>query len=143
VPVHRGSPLRHSLAQLFAAGLLVLAVHVPSASASKPTDGGPADPPIIAADDKKSADSKPDDKKPEEKKDDKKPETNPRHPKPYKDVISADAQSEAGLFTVHRIDEKVYYEIPPAALGREMLWRTEIAQTSAGTGFGGNPVGYW
>ena len=65
------------------------------------------------------------DKEPEEKKDDEKPVTKPGHPRPYKDVVNADAQSEAGLFTVHRIDEKVFYEIPPSVLGRE-IWENYV-----------------
>src|SRR5205085_4674227 len=36
---------------------------------------------------------------------------------------------------------KIYYEIPPTALNREMLWYTEIAQLPAGFGYGGTAVG--
>ncbi|MDX1933171.1 MAG: zinc-dependent metalloprotease [Capsulimonadales bacterium] len=70
----------------------------------------------------------------------KKPPVKPGTPKPYKDVITAEAKSDAGLFTVHRIDEKVYFEIPPETMGKDMLWSTEIAQTTTGYGFGGTPV---
>jgi hypothetical protein len=61
--------------------------------------------------------------------------------KPYDEVITADARTDVGLFTVHRVDDKVYYEIPEDALGLEMLWVTQIAQTQAGHGFGGTSVG--
>ena len=121
--------MRYSLALLFAAALL--AVHAPSVYSATSGAGGPANPPMIAVGDKK----------PVEKNDDEKPVTKPGHPRPYKDVINADAQSEAGLFMVDRIDEKVFYEIPPSVLGRERLWTTEISQTSARTGYGGTPVG--
>src|SRR5947209_8775085 len=65
----------------------------------------------------------------------------PKQPKPYKEVITAEAKSEPGLFTVHVLGDKVYYEIPPAALGREMLWSTEIAQLPVGYGYGGTAAG--
>jgi hypothetical protein len=62
-------------------------------------------------------------------------------PKPYKDVITAEARTDKGLFLVHQIDDKVYFEIPTAMLGKEMVWQTEIAQTGGGAGYGGLPVG--
>ena len=33
-------------------------------------------------------------------------------PKPYAKVITKDAESESGLFSVHRVDEKYYFELP-------------------------------
>ncbi len=62
-------------------------------------------------------------------------------PKPYKDVITAEAKSEKGVFTVHRIDEKVYFEIPTSMYDKDMLWQTEIAETGGGDGYGGRNVG--
>ncbi len=56
--------------------------------------------------------------------------------KPYKEVITAQAKSDDGLFTVHRIDEKLFYEIPQKLLGKEMLIVTRIAKTP-GIGYGG------
>src|SRR5690554_4685696 len=41
--------------------------------------------------------------------------------KPYGQVITSEAQSTAGLFTVHELDNRYYYEIPDSLLGREML----------------------
>jgi Domain of unknown function (DUF5118) len=32
--------------------------------------------------------------------------------KPYDKVITKDAKSDEGIFTVHRVKEKIYYEIP-------------------------------
>ena len=70
-----------------------------------------------------------------------KPPVKPGTPKPYKEVITAEAKSDPGVFTVHRIDDKIYYEIPADALNREMLWTTEIAKLPAGFGYGGTAVG--
>lgn len=56
---------------------------------------------------------------------------------PYNKVITKDAKSDAGLFTVHKLDEKYFYEIPDSLFEREMLMVTRIAKTANGLGFGG------
>jgi hypothetical protein len=61
--------------------------------------------------------------------------------KPYDKVITKDAKTSAGLFLVHRLDDKVYFEIPVEELRKEMLWVTQIQQTQTGHGYGGAPVG--
>jgi hypothetical protein len=61
--------------------------------------------------------------------------------KPYNEIITAEAKSEPGVFTVHHVGEKYYFEIPPDLLNREMLWATEIAQLPAGFGYGGTAAG--
>src|SRR5947209_8198421 len=38
----------------------------------------------------------------------------PAEIRPYERVITKEAKSDAGIFTVHRIGEKLYYEIPKA-----------------------------
>ncbi|PYE80773.1 uncharacterized protein DUF5118 [Winogradskyella epiphytica] len=58
-------------------------------------------------------------------------------PKPYGKVITKDAKSDQGLFTVHALDDKYYYEIPDSLFNREMLMVTRIAKTASGLGFGG------
>jgi hypothetical protein len=58
-------------------------------------------------------------------------------PKPYKDVITAKAKTDSGLFQVHRVDEKLYYEIPLTQLDKDMLLVTRIARTENGIGYGG------
>ena len=50
--------------------------------------------------------------------------------RPYDRVITKDAKSDDGVFTVHRIKDRVYYEIPKAQLGREFLWVSQIARTT-------------
>ena len=57
--------------------------------------------------------------------------------KPYDKVITKEAKSDTGLFTVHKVDDKYYYEIPDSLLEREMLMVTRIAKTATGIGFGG------
>ncbi|WP_455169467.1 DUF5117 domain-containing protein, partial [Aegicerativicinus sediminis] len=56
---------------------------------------------------------------------------------PYAKVITKDAVSDEGLFKVHKIDEKFFYEIPDSLFEREMLMVTRIAKTASGLGFGG------
>ena len=61
--------------------------------------------------------------------------------KPYDEVITDEAQSDDGVFTVHRLDDKVFYEIPETELGREFLWVSQIARTTEGVGYGGQALG--
>jgi hypothetical protein len=61
--------------------------------------------------------------------------------KPYDRVITKEAKSDAGVFTVHRIKDKVYYEIPKNELGKEFLWVSQIARTTLGVGYGGQAMG--
>ena len=57
--------------------------------------------------------------------------------KPYADVITKEALSDAGLFTVHKIDDAFFYEIPDTLFDKEMLMVTRISKTASGVGFGG------
>jgi hypothetical protein len=57
--------------------------------------------------------------------------------RPYGQVITKDANSREGLFKVHEIKGKYFYEIPDSLLGREMLMVTTIAKTADGIGYGG------
>jgi hypothetical protein len=57
--------------------------------------------------------------------------------KPYDEVITKEAKSDSGLFIVHRVEEKWYYEIPREMLEREMLVVSRRAQTAANVGYGG------
>jgi hypothetical protein len=61
--------------------------------------------------------------------------------RPYDRVITKEAVSDEGVFTVHRIKDRVYYEIPKAQLGREFLWVSQIAKTTLGAGHGGQSAG--
>lgn len=42
-------------------------------------------------------------------------------PKPYKDVITSKAVTRAGVFSTHRLDDKLFFEIPRGELGSEMM----------------------
>jgi hypothetical protein len=62
-------------------------------------------------------------------------------PKPYDRVITKEAKSDPGVFTVHTIKDKVYYEIPKSELDKEFLWVSQIARTTLGVGYGGQAAG--
>lgn len=53
-------------------------------------------------------------------------------PQPYDEVISDEAISDEGLFTVHVVDETYYFEIPEALFGEDMLLVTRIGRVPAG-----------
>jgi hypothetical protein len=57
--------------------------------------------------------------------------------KPYGKIITKKAKSDEGLFTVHKVDQDYFFEIPDSLFNREMLMVTRIAQTAQGIGFGG------
>ena len=61
--------------------------------------------------------------------------------RPYERVITKDAKSDEGIFLVHRIKDRVYYEIPKDRLGRDFLWVSQIAKTTLGAGYGGQSAG--
>ena len=61
--------------------------------------------------------------------------------KKYDDVITKDAKTQPGVFAVHRIDDKVYFEIPQDTLGRLLLWQAEVAKGPGGGSWGGAALG--
>jgi hypothetical protein len=61
-------------------------------------------------------------------------------PQPYEKVITKDARSTKGIFTVHQIKDRYYYEIPKDALDKAFLWNTQIAKTVDGAGSGGQEL---
>ncbi|NWJ52374.1 MAG: zinc-dependent metalloprotease [Bacteroidetes bacterium] len=69
------------------------------------------------------------------------PQTPPTTPqktqKPYKEVITAKAKTSKGLFTVHKVEDKFYFEIADSLMNREFMAITRISKTTAGAGFGG------
>jgi hypothetical protein len=62
--------------------------------------------------------------------------------KKYDDIITKEATTYPGLFSVHKVGEKIYFEIPEAALGRLILWRAEVAKGPPGVSYGGLEVGH-
>jgi hypothetical protein len=68
-------------------------------------------------------------------------------PKPYKEVITSKALSDAGLFWVHKVEEKYFFEIPDSLFNRDILVVNRISKASAGMrsgsffGYGGDQIG--
>ena len=60
--------------------------------------------------------------------------------KPYDEVITKEAVTRSGLFRVHQVEDKLFFELLPAAVDRELLWVTQIAETTAGNSYSGMPV---
>ena len=60
--------------------------------------------------------------------------------KPYSKTITKDAVTDEGLFQVHTVEDKTYYEIPDSLFGREMLMVSRISRTASGIGFGGGKI---
>lgn len=66
--------------------------------------------------------------------------------KPFKDVITAKAVSDQGVFTVHKVEEKYYFEIPDSMLKKEFLLVTRLTKAAAGmrsgtSGYAGDQIG--
>jgi Met-zincin/Domain of unknown function (DUF5117)/Domain of unknown function (DUF5118) len=79
------------------------------------------------------------DDEPEVKKDARRPRSTIR---PYDQVVTSEAKTSPGLFMVHRLDDKVFFEIPESAFGDDMLWVTQMEKTQTGFGFAGSPLGH-
>jgi hypothetical protein len=62
------------------------------------------------------------------------------NPQPYDRVITKDAKTTKGLFTIHQIGERFFYEIPKSELGKEFLWNVQISKTTLGAGYGGGQL---
>ena len=62
-------------------------------------------------------------------------------PQPYEKVITKDAKTRDGIFKVHKVKDKYYYEIPKSELEKEYVWVTQIARTTLGVGYGGQALG--
>lgn len=61
--------------------------------------------------------------------------------KKYDDVITKEAKTQPGVFAVHQVGERVYFEVPQDALGRLMLWSAEVAKGPGGNSWGGAALG--
>jgi hypothetical protein len=60
-------------------------------------------------------------------------------PKPYKEIITDKAKTDDGLFKVHKVDDKYYFEIPDSLLGRDIMVVNRVTKSSINSpkGFGG------
>ena len=68
--------------------------------------------------------------------------------RPYSEIIPSRAQTDEGLFKVHKVDSRYYWEIPDSLLGRDMLLVSRISKGMAdlpihakGFGFAGDQFG--
>jgi hypothetical protein len=61
-------------------------------------------------------------------------------PRPYAEVITAQAVTDSGVFIVHHVGENFYYEIPQKMLGREFLWISDQRGTIEGLRFAGEQL---
>lgn len=61
--------------------------------------------------------------------------------KPYKQVITSKAKTQKGLFTVHKINDDYFFEIPDSIIGREFMSVTRISKAPTGAGYGGELAG--
>ena len=59
-------------------------------------------------------------------------------PKPYKEVITDKAVTKKGLFTVHKLEDKYYFEIADSIMNREILAIARFIKVPAGGGYGGS-----
>ena len=66
----------------------------------------------------------------------------PARPRPYNRVITAEAKTHRGLFAVHQLNDRTYFEIPARELNKDMLIVGRFARAAAsnptptGGGFG-------
>ena len=60
-----------------------------------------------------------------------------KEPKAYADVITAEAQTDEGLFTVHKVGSKYFFEIPLTLLEEEILVVSRISGHVKNLNFGG------
>ncbi len=61
-------------------------------------------------------------------------------PKPYDKVITAEAKTQAGLFKVHHLKGKLYFEIPKELLNKQLLMVATAAEVPAGADHVGRAV---
>jgi hypothetical protein len=64
----------------------------------------------------------------------------PRGARPYNQVITREAVSDSGVFLVHRIQDRLYYEIPRAMLGRDFRMVVDRRGTIRGLGYAGEQI---
>jgi hypothetical protein len=57
--------------------------------------------------------------------------------KKFSEIVTDDAETDEGVFNVHKVDDKYYYEIPNELLEREMLLVTRVSGSTENFSFGG------
>lgn len=66
-------------------------------------------------------------------------------PKPYSEVITSKAVTRQGMFTVHKQDDRYFFEIPDSLITRDVLVVSRISKSAAGgraqmMGYGGDQI---
>jgi hypothetical protein len=61
--------------------------------------------------------------------------------KKYSEIVTSEALSDEGLFAVHRVGDKNYYEVPFNLLGKDMLLVSRISKIADGIGGGYTTAG--
>ena len=59
---------------------------------------------------------------------------------PYSDVVTEEAVTDSGMVHVHRVDDKILFEIPNDLFGREILLVSRTAAVPDGMGYGGQKL---
>src|SRR5258708_866019 len=72
--------------------------------------------------------------------------TRPTGPRPYKEIITDKAKTDYGLFKVHKVEDKYYFEISDSLLNRDILVVNRISKAAAGMrngffGYAGDQIG--
>lgn len=67
-------------------------------------------------------------------------------PRYYRQIVKPNAITRKGLFTVHKVEDEYYFEIPDSLLGRDLLVVSRIARGAAGvrpgtSGYAGDQIG--
>ena len=70
----------------------------------------------------------------------------PNAPKPYKEVITEKAKTSRGLFIVHKVEDKYYFELPVKLLSRDLLVVNRVSKSSIESpksfnGYAGDQIG--
>jgi uncharacterized protein DUF4953/uncharacterized protein DUF5117/uncharacterized protein DUF5118 len=60
------------------------------------------------------------------------PAAAPSGPKPWAEVVTARTKSDTGLFTVHQVDGRLFFEVPDSLLGRDFLLMSSLAGVPEG-----------
>ena len=67
-------------------------------------------------------------------------------PKPYREVITDKAVTRRGMFIVHRVEDKYYFELPVKLMGRDILVVNRVSKSSIESpkqfnGYAGDEIG--
>ncbi|MGB4843170.1 MAG: zinc-dependent metalloprotease [Ferruginibacter sp.] len=76
----------------------------------------------------------------------KKAKAQPKGPRPYAEVITSKAKTDNGMFKVHNLDDKYFFEIPHSLLKREILVVNRISKApssgrNSGLSYAGDGIG--